>query len=167
LRFWLFYRDLTRLEVVQKNGQSFRLLTIILHDNTTRSNNLSSISLSIKNTKTRPFSKLLSIGNLDEIDVVFGTESLNELGIRLWIARLGKHSEMSLATIQLESNLRVFEGKRIPVKGLCAFPETPSESIVHKCAFEDLTKGILDGHARFGGVSRNFDLFGLRSSITF
>jgi hypothetical protein len=38
---------------------------------------------------------------------------------------------------------------------------------VHKCAFEDIAEGILDGHARLGSVGGDFDLLGLRSGITF
>jgi hypothetical protein len=38
---------------------------------------------------------------------------------------------------------------------------------VHESAFEDIAEGILDGHARLGSVGGDFDLLGLRSSVTF
>jgi len=46
--------------------------------------------------------------------------------------------------------------------------ETTGETVVNEGTFEDVAEGIFHGHAGFGGVGRDFDLFGLlRDIITF
>jgi hypothetical protein len=136
-------RALARLEVIQQHRQCLRFLSIILHHNTTRPNNLASISLTIKHTKSSPLSKLLPISNLDEVNIMFGAKSLNKLIIRLRVARLGKHSKMGLTT----THKSVKSVRDIPVERFGALTETTSESVMDKGTFEDIAKGILDGHA--------------------
>lgn len=91
--------SLTSLEVIQQDRQGLRLLTIVLDNNTRRTNDLPCISLSVNDTQSSPFTQLLAIGNLDQVDVVFCAESLDQFVVRLRVAGLGQDRQMCLATI--------------------------------------------------------------------
>jgi hypothetical protein len=71
----------------------------ILDHHTTGTNNLSSISFTIEDAKSSPFSKFLPIGNFDEIDIVLGAESFDKLVVGLRVAGLCKNSKMCLTTV--------------------------------------------------------------------
>ena len=91
---------ITSLEVVQQDRQCLRLLTIILDNNTRGANDLPCVSLSVNDAKSSPFTQLLAIGNLDQVDVVFCTESFDQLVIWLRVAGFGQDRQMRLTTAQ-------------------------------------------------------------------
>ena len=65
-------------------------------------------------------------------------------------------------------SIPVWRKGELPVEGSSTFMETTGETVVNEGTFEDVAEGIFHGHAGFGGVGRDFDLFGLlRDIITF
>jgi hypothetical protein len=77
---------LTSLKVIQQNRQSLRLLAIILDNNTRGADDLPCIALTINDTQSGPFAQFLAISNLDQVDVVFGTEGFDEFVVGLRVA---------------------------------------------------------------------------------
>jgi len=73
--------SLSALEVLQKDVQTLGLLTVVLDDDTRTSNDLPGVTLSVDLGQTGPLSEDLGVRDLDEIDVVLGTEGLNELEV--------------------------------------------------------------------------------------
>lgn len=82
----------------KENRHGLALFTIILDNNARATNNLAGITLTINLAQTNPLAKLLGIFNLDEVDVVFGAESLDELGVLLFSALLVEDAKMGLTS---------------------------------------------------------------------
>ena len=96
-------------------------------------------------TKTNPLAEHLSIGNLDERNLVLGAESNNELLVSLLLAALVQDTHVSLTTVQ----------------GLSGLAQTTGKSVVDERDTENSLQGIQDGHLATGAsVGRNLDLIG-------
>jgi hypothetical protein len=99
-----------------------------------------------KPTKSSPLSELLSISDLDEGDLVLGTESLNKLLVWLLLAVLVQDTHVGLATVE----------------GLGGLTETTGKTIVDEGVLENTLEGVLDRHLAFagGGIGGNFNFLG-------
>jgi hypothetical protein len=113
---------LTVLEVVQKDVKSLALDTILFHDDTAASHNLSWVTLTIDLAETRPSSKDFRITDFDEVNLVLSTERLNELDVFRFCARLDQHAQMCLALVE----------------GFGALTKTASETVMNESIFQNL-----------------------------
>ena len=102
--------------------ETFGLNTVLLHNDTAASNNLSGVTLTVDLAKTSPGSENLSISDLDEVNFVLGAEGLNELDVLGLSAGLDENAQMSLALVE----------------GLGALAETASETVVNESVLQDL-----------------------------
>lgn len=75
---------LSGLEVVEEDLETGGLLSVLLDDDARASDNLSGVSLSVDLGESGPGSENLGVGHLDEVDLVLGAESLNELDVLGW-----------------------------------------------------------------------------------
>jgi hypothetical protein len=99
-----------------------------------------------KLTETSPFTKLLSIGNLDERDLVLRAQGHDQLLVRLFLASFVEDAHVSLT----------------PIEGLAGFAETTGETVVDECDLEDTLQGLENGHLAFacGGIAADFNFVG-------
>ena len=72
---------LTVFEVVDEDVEALAVSTIVLHDDTRAANDLTGITLLVNLAKTRPLTENLRITDLNQVDLVFGTEGLNQLDV--------------------------------------------------------------------------------------
>ena len=91
-----------------------RLLSVILDDDARASDDLSGSSIPVDLAKADPLSESFWVTNLDEVDLVLGAESLNELGVLGLGAGLVQDAEMGLSLVE----------------GFGALSESSSQSVV-------------------------------------
>ena len=72
---------LTVFEVVDEDVETLALNTIVLDNDTGAADNLTGIALLVDLAKTSPLTENLRVTNLDQVDLMFGTEGLNQLNI--------------------------------------------------------------------------------------
>jgi len=137
-------RLLLGLEVVEEDGALSRLLTPVLDDDARAVDNLSRVALTVENAKTGPLAELLSVGNLDEGDLVLGAESDDELLVGLLLAGLVQDTHVSLAAVE----------------GLGSLAETAGKTVVHESELQDTLEGVKNRHLALGGIGRNLNLLG-------
>jgi hypothetical protein len=75
---------LSGLEVVQQDVQALGLLAVVLDNDTRASDDLSGVTLSVDLGQTGPGTQDLGVGDLDEVDVVLGAKSLDQLDVFGW-----------------------------------------------------------------------------------
>jgi hypothetical protein len=95
-------------------------------------------------TETSPLAELLSVGDLDQGDLVLAAKSDDELLVGLLLACLVEHAHVSLAT----------------VKGLGGLTETAGKTVVDEGDLEHALERVEDRHAAAGVVGRHLDLLG-------
>jgi hypothetical protein len=74
-------RNLTGLEVIQKDVHGFGFFSKVSNGDTRTTNDLTGVTFTIDLTETGPFTELLGIRDLDQVDVVFSTEGFNQLEV--------------------------------------------------------------------------------------
>jgi len=90
----------TSLEVLCQNIERLALLAIILNDHTATADNLASLTLLVNLAQAGPFTELLIVINLDEVNAMLCTQSLYKLRIHRLITVVGEHAQMGLALVQ-------------------------------------------------------------------
>lgn len=80
--------------------ESLTICTIIFDDNARAPNNLTRVALTVNLTKTSPRSEYLGITDLDQVDLVLSTESLDELDVLGLGTGLDKNAEVGLTFVQ-------------------------------------------------------------------
>jgi hypothetical protein len=88
------------LEVVKEDVETLGLDAVIFHNNAGAAHDLARVALTVDLAETGPSAKNLSVTNLDEVDLVLGTESLNELDILGLSASLDEDGKMGLAFVE-------------------------------------------------------------------
>lgn len=96
-------------------------------------------------TKTNPFTKDLSIRNLDQGDLVLRAKSDNELLVSLLLAGLVEDTHVRLATVE----------------GLGGLAETTGKTVVDQGDLENALERIVDGHLAAAGLGGDLDILGL------
>lgn len=170
-------RLLLGLEVVEEDAALLGLLTPVLDDDARAVDDLAGVTLTVDlacsgplaipmpifpdvnlsppegedmgvRTETSPLAELLSVGDLDERDLVLAAKSNNELLVGLLLASLVQDAHVGLATVE----------------GLAGLAQTAGESVVDQSDLEDSLEGVQDGHAAGSGtgVGCDFDLIGGR-----
>lgn len=97
-----------------------------------------------KRTEADPLAEHLSIGDLDEGDLVLGAESDNKLLVGLLLATLVEDTHVSLTAVE----------------GLGSLTQTTGKTVVDQGDAEDTLQSIEDGHLAGASVSGNLDLIG-------
>jgi len=87
-------------KVVQEHLTLLRFLAPVLDDDNRTIDDLTGISLAVDLTETSPLAELLFIGHLDEGDLMFGTESDDELDVGIFLAVLVEYTHMGLLAIE-------------------------------------------------------------------
>jgi hypothetical protein len=106
-----------------------RLLTKVTDDDTIAADNLLGNAILVDLAETNPLTKLVGIGDFEELDLVLGTEGLDETEVLFLLAGLGEDTKMGLAA----------------VKSLDTLAETTGETVVVERATKDLDQGSLGG----------------------
>jgi hypothetical protein len=83
---------------IQKDVHGLRLFTKVLDNDAGASNDLASVTFTVNLAETGPFTKLLGIGDLNQVDVVLGAKSLDKLDVLLLGTSLDKNSQVSLTS---------------------------------------------------------------------
>lgn len=73
---------------LKEDLESGRVLTVVGDDNARAANDLSGLALTVNLGETGPLTKDLGVRNLDELDTVLSTESLNELKVLSFDAKV-------------------------------------------------------------------------------
>ena len=102
--------------------QSLALSSVVLDNDARAANDLTGVTLTVDFAKTSPGTKDLSISNLDEVDFVLGTESLNKLKVLSLCAAFNEDAKMGLAL----------------VKGLGALTKSTSKTVVNESVLQNL-----------------------------
>jgi len=113
---------LTVLEVVEEDVETLRLHTIFLDDNARAADDLAGVALTVDLAETSPGSEDFGIADLDEVDVVFGAKSFDELYVLGLSTSVDQDTKMSLALVQ----------------SLSTFTETTSETVVNESVLKNL-----------------------------
>lgn len=117
--------NLTVLEVIQEDVETLALNTVLLNDDAGAANDLAGVALPVDFAETSPGAEDLSVTDFDQVDLVFGAESFDELDVFGLGAGLDENAQVSLALIE----------------GLGALAETTSETIVDESVLQDLLLG--------------------------
>ena len=81
-------------------GKRTRLLSVVLDDDARASNDLSCGTVTVDLAETNPLSESFGVTDLDEVDLVLGAESLDELGVLGLGACLVQDAEMGLSLVE-------------------------------------------------------------------
>jgi hypothetical protein len=79
--------------------KTLALDTVILHYNAGAADDLAGVALTVNLAKPSPGTEHLGVSDLDQVDLVFGTESFNELEVFGLRASLDEYAEVSLAFV--------------------------------------------------------------------
>jgi hypothetical protein len=107
---------LTVFEVVDEDVETLALGTIVLDDDTRAANDLAGVTLLVDLAKTSPLTENLRVTDLNQVDLVFGTEGLNQLDVLGLVTGLDKDTQVGLALVE----------------SLGGFTETTGETIVNE-----------------------------------
>ena len=72
---------LTVLEVVEEDVKTLALNTVVLDDDARTADDLARVALFVNFAEPSPSTEYLGVGDLDQVDFVFGAESLDELEV--------------------------------------------------------------------------------------
>jgi hypothetical protein len=104
---------LARLEVVEEDLEAGGLGTVVGDDNARAADDLAGVALTVDLRETGPLAKDLGVRDLDELDVVLGAESLNELRVLGLGDGLDEDTEVSLTLVEGLGGLAETTGKTI------------------------------------------------------
>ena len=90
---------LTVFEVVDEDMETLALGTIVLYNDTRAANNLTGVTLLVDFAKTSPLAENLRVTDLDQVDLVFGTEGFNQFDVLGLGTGLDEDTQVSLAFI--------------------------------------------------------------------
>ena len=113
---------LTVFEVVDEDMETLALGTIVFDNDTRATDHLTGVALLVDLAKTSPLTENLRVTDLNQVDLVFGTEGLNQLEVLGFATGLDEDTQMSLAFIE----------------SLGGFTETAGETIVKESGLQDL-----------------------------
>lgn len=97
-----------------------------------------------KRTETDPLAEHLSVGNLDEGDLVLGAQGDNKLLVGLLLATLVEDTHVSLTAVE----------------SLGSLTQTTGKTVVDQGDAEDTLQSVEDGHLAGASIRGNLDLIG-------
>ena len=105
--------------------KAFTFYTVIFHDHARTTHDLARVALLVDLAQTSPGTEDLCVTDLDQIDLVFGTQGLDQLDVLCFRTSLDENAQVGLAF----------------VKRFGAFAKTASQTIVNERVFQDLLRG--------------------------
>jgi len=133
------------LEVLEEDVALLGFLTPVTNDNARAVDDLAWVTLTVENTETSPLSELLAIGDLNQWDLVFRAQCLDEFLVRIFVTGLVEDTHVSLATVE----------------GLGSLAKTTGETVVDEGMAENTLQSVFDSHLAFAsGIGGNFNLLG-------
>lgn len=100
--------------------------TVVLDDDARATNNLAGVAFTVNLAETGPGSEDLGISDLDQVDLVLGAESLNELDVLSLSAGLNEDAKMGLALVE----------------GLGGLTKTTGETVVDESVLQHLLMNV-------------------------
>merc|ERR1719199_1172499 len=100
---------LVRVDVVLENLESLRGLSGLGNCHARAPDNLSGLSIGIDLAESRPFAELLAVGNLDDWDLLFAREGLDQFDVSLVVTAVSQDNVLRGAGSS-GSNLNLFKG---------------------------------------------------------
>ena len=113
---------LTVFEVVDEDVETLGLGTIIFDNDTRAADDLAGVTLLVDLAETSPLTENFRVADLNQIDLVFGTEGLNQLDVLGFGTGLDKDAQVSLSLVE----------------SLGSFTETTGETIMKESSLQDL-----------------------------
>ena len=98
------------------------LLPKVLDDDARAADDLARVTLTVDLAQTGPGAKNLRVSDLDQVDLVLGAKSLNELDVLGLSAGLDEDAKVSLTLVE----------------SLGTLAETTSETVVNECVLQNL-----------------------------
>lgn len=132
------------LEVVEDDAALLGLLAPVLNNDAGAVDDLAGVALTVKNAETSPLAELLSVGHLDQGDLVLGAQGNDELLVSLLLAGLVQDTHVGLATVE----------------GLGSLTETAGKTVVHESELQNTLEGVQNRHGALGGICGDFDFLG-------
>ena len=102
--------------------QALGLNTVVLDDDARAADDLARVALTVDLAEAGPGTEDLGVTDLDEVDLVLGTESLNELDVLGLGASLDEDAQVSLALVE----------------SLGTLTETASKTVVNESVLQNL-----------------------------
>lgn len=93
------------------------LLTPVPDNDATAVDNLASVALTVQHTQASPLTEHLSVGHLNERDLVFGAKSDDELLVGLLFATFVEDAHVGLSTVEGFGSFAQAAGKTIMDEG--------------------------------------------------
>ena len=118
--------------------ETLALGTIILDDDARATNDLTSVTLLVDLAKTSPLTENLGVTDLDQVDLMFSAEGLNQLDVLGFGTGLHQDTQVSLAFIE----------------SLGGFTKATGEAIVNEGSLQDLLRrdGIVSVEERMRNI---------------
>ena len=107
-------RVLARLKVVEEDLEALRLLSVVLDDDARAADDLAGVALAVDLSEAGPGAEDLGVRDLDQVDLVLGAESLDELDV-LGCERGGDERVSVLRNAGTESRLVTRDGPSVQV----------------------------------------------------
>lgn len=95
-----YSKGLAVLEVVKENVETFGFDSVFFDDNAAAANDLTGIALTVDLAETSPGTEDLGVSDLDQVDLVLGAKSLDELDIFGLSAGLDKDAKVGLTLVK-------------------------------------------------------------------
>ena len=108
---------LTVFEVIDEDVKSLTVGTIILYDNTSTANNFTGVALLVDFAETSPLTENFRVTDLDQVDLVLGTEGLNQFDVLGLGTSFDEDTQVSLTLIESFSGFSEATGKTIMKEG--------------------------------------------------
>ena len=102
--------------------ETLGLNAVVLNDDARAADDLAGVALTVDLAETGPGTENLGVTDLDEVDLVLGTEGLNELDVLGLSAGLDEDAKVSLTLVE----------------SLGTLAETTSETVVNECVLQNL-----------------------------
>ena len=102
--------------------ETLALDTVVLDDDARASNDLAGVALTVNLAEASPGTEDLGVTDLDQVDLVLGAESLNELDVLGLSAGLDENAKVGLTLVER----------------LGALTKTASKTVVDECVLQNL-----------------------------
>ena len=102
--------------------ETLALDTVVLDDDARAADDLAGVALTVDLAETSPGAKYLRVSDLDQVDLVLGAESLNELDVLGLSAGLDENAKVGLTLVER----------------LGALTKTASKTVVDECVLQNL-----------------------------
>lgn len=143
--------------------QTLALDTVVLDDYARATDDLAGVALTVNLAETSPSTEDLGVTDLDQVDLVLGAESLNELYVLSLRAGLDEDAKVSLTLVEGLGALAQATGKTVVDKGVLQNLLYISNVFNTQLSSQKRSthlKSILNGQLALGGLGGHLNLGG-------